>query len=108
MAVLLTSYGEGSKRHSTAGIVAARGSHLAARKGVIMPRGSKTKYSTKQKREAQHIEEGAKQRGYSTARATQTGWATANKQERGGKKGGRGKTGNKSSSRASGRRSQRG
>jgi hypothetical protein len=75
-----------------------------------MPRGSKAKYTTKQKRQAHDIEEGAVKRGYSRSRAAQIGWATVNKQDRGGKQGGsgRGKTGNKSSSRAGGRRSHRG
>jgi hypothetical protein len=75
-----------------------------------MPRGSKAKYTSKQKREAAHIEDSAKKRGYSSARAAQIGWATVNKQDHGGKKSGsgRGKPSNKASSRAGGKRSHRG
>ena len=74
-----------------------------------MPRGSKSKYTKKQKRQAHHIEEGAKARGYSAKRAAQIGYATVNKQDHGGKKSGsgRGKTSSKSSSRAGGRASAR-
>ncbi|WP_373998292.1 plasmid stabilization protein [Bdellovibrio bacteriovorus] len=45
-----------------------------------MPRGSKEKYTSKQKRQAEHIEESAKKRGYSAKRAAQIGWATVNKE----------------------------
>jgi len=45
-----------------------------------MPRGSKEAYTSKQKRQAHHIEEGAKKRGYSPKRAAQIGWATVNKE----------------------------
>jgi hypothetical protein len=66
-----------------------------------MPRGSKSKYTLKQRRQARHIEEGAKKRGSSSARAAQIGYATVNKQEGGGKAGGsgRGRPRTKSSSR---------
>jgi hypothetical protein len=72
-----------------------------------MPRGSKSKYTSKQKRQAHHIEASAKKRGYSSKRAAQIGYATVNKQDHGGKKGGsgRGKTSTKTSSRAGGRAS---
>jgi hypothetical protein len=72
-----------------------------------MARGSKSKYTSKQKRQAHHIEEGAKKRGYSSKRAAQIGYATVNKQTHGGKKSGsgRGKSENQSSSRAGGRAS---
>ncbi|MGE5182543.1 MAG: plasmid stabilization protein [Acidobacteriota bacterium] len=75
-----------------------------------MPRGSKSKYTSKQKRQAHHIEEGAKKRGYSSKRAAQIGYATVNKQDSGGKKSGsgRGKKRSKSSSRKGGRRSHGG
>lgn len=52
-----------------------------------MPRGSKAKYSSKQKRQAQHIEDSEKKSGRSTKRAEQIAWATVNK-ETGGAKGG--------------------
>jgi hypothetical protein len=55
-----------------------------------MPRGSKSKYTAKQRRRAHTIEEGAKKRGHSTKRAVQIGYATVNKQEGGGKTGGGG------------------
>ena len=61
-----------------------------------MPRGSKAKYSSKQKRQARHIEESAKKRGYSSKRAAQIGYATVNKQDGGGKNpGGSGRKGSK-------------
>jgi len=56
-----------------------------------MAQGSKAKYTDKQKREAEHIEESAKKRGYSSKRAAQIGWATVNKQDHGGKKSGSGR-----------------
>lgn len=57
-----------------------------------MPQGSKEKYTSKQKRQAHHIEESAKERGASAKRAAQIGWATVNKETKGGKKGGRSHT----------------
>ena len=74
-----------------------------------MPRGSKSKYTSKQKRQAHHIEEGAKKRGYSSKRAAQIGYATVNKQDKGGKKsgGGRGRKRSTASSRKGGRRGGR-
>jgi hypothetical protein len=72
-----------------------------------MPRGSKAKYTERQKRQAHHIEDSAKKRGYSAKRAAQIGYATVNKQDHGGKKSGsgRGKARTKASSRAGGRAS---
>jgi hypothetical protein len=64
-----------------------------------MPRGSKAKYTSKQKRKASHIEEGYEKRGVSGKEAERRAWATVNKQEGGGKKGGSGSK--KSSSRKS-------
>lgn len=55
-----------------------------------MPRGSKAKYTDKQKRQAKHIEEGYEQRGVSEKTAKQRAWATVNKEHGGGKKGGSG------------------
>ena len=70
-----------------------------------MPRGSKEKYTDKQKRQAEHIEEGYKSTGVSTKEAERRAWATVNKEDHGGKKSGsgRGKTSNKSASRKGGR-----
>ena len=45
-----------------------------------MAQGSKEKYTTKQKRQAQHIEESAKKRGASDKRAAAIAWATVNKE----------------------------
>lgn len=45
-----------------------------------MPRGSKDKYSDKQKRMAQHIEEGYEDKGVSEDEAEKRAWATVNKQ----------------------------
>jgi len=55
-----------------------------------MPRGSKAKYSDKQKRQAEHIEEGYESRGASKKEAERRAWATVNKMTGGGKKGGSG------------------
>jgi hypothetical protein len=51
-----------------------------------MPRGDKSSYSDKQKREARHIEEGYTKHGSSKKRAERIAWATVNKQDGGGKK----------------------
>lgn len=71
-----------------------------------MARGSKKSYTSKQRRQAHHIEESAKKRGASAKRAKQIGYATVNKQDGGGKKSGsgRGKKRSTSSSRKGGRK----
>ncbi len=51
-----------------------------------MARGSKEKYTDKQKRQAQHIEEGYESRGVSEEEAERRAWATVNKIHGGGKK----------------------
>jgi hypothetical protein len=56
-----------------------------------MPRGDKSTYTDKQKRKAQHIEEGYEQRGVSEGEAERRAWATVNKISGGGKKSGSGK-----------------
>lgn len=43
-----------------------------------MPRGDKSSYTDKQKRQAEHIEKGYKQRGVSKKEAEQRAWATVN------------------------------
>jgi hypothetical protein len=53
-----------------------------------MPRGSKEKYTEKQKRMAESIEEGYKERGVPEDEAKRRAWATVNKQTGGGRKGG--------------------
>ena len=72
-----------------------------------MPRGSKKSYTSKQKRQAHHIEESAKKSGKSSKRAAQIAYATVNKHDHGGKKSGsgRGRTSNKAASRRGGKRS---
>lgn len=56
-----------------------------------MPRGSKEKYSDKQKRQAEHIEEGYEKRRVSNKEAERRAWATVNKESGGGEKGGSGR-----------------
>lgn len=50
-----------------------------------MPRGDKSKYSTKQKRQAEHIEEGYEERGLGAKESKRRAWATVNKMTHGGK-----------------------
>lgn len=50
-----------------------------------MPRGDKSSYSPKQRRQAAHIEETEKKEGRSTAAAERIAWATVNKQDGGAK-----------------------
>jgi plasmid stabilization system protein ParE len=71
-----------------------------------MPRGDKSSYSAKQKRRAEHIEEGYEKRGTSKRESERRAWATVNKESGGGKKSGsgRGKTENRSASRKGGRK----
>jgi len=56
-----------------------------------MPRGDKSAYTDKQKRQAEHIEEGYEDRGVSEGEAERRAWATVNKQAGGGKKSGSGR-----------------
>ena len=51
-----------------------------------MPQGDKSKYTDKQKRQAEHIEEGYEQKGVPADEAEARAWATVNKQDGGGKK----------------------
>jgi plasmid stabilization system protein ParE len=57
----------------------------------FMPRGDKDKYTDKQKRQAEHIEESYEKRGVSNDEAESRAWATVNKQDGGGKKSGSGR-----------------
>ena len=70
-----------------------------------MPRGDKSSYTDKQKRMAEHIEEGYEERGVPEDEAERRAWATVNKETGGGKKSGsgRGKPMNKEPSRKGGR-----
>ena len=71
-----------------------------------MARGSKKTYTSKQRRQASHIEESAKKSGKSSKRAKAIAYATVNKQDGGGKKSGsgRGRKRSTSSSRKGGRK----
>jgi plasmid stabilization system protein ParE len=52
----------------------------------IMPAGDKSKYTKKQKRQAEHIEESYEARGYSEEEAERRAWATVNKIHGGGER----------------------
>jgi plasmid stabilization system protein ParE len=71
-----------------------------------MAQGDKSSYTGKQKRKAEHIEEGYEKRGVSKKEAERRAWATVNKSSGGGKKSGsgRGKSESKSSSRKGGKK----
>jgi plasmid stabilization system protein ParE len=56
-----------------------------------MPRGEKSSYTSKQKRRAEHIEEGYEKRGVPAREAERRAWATVNKSDGGGKKSGSGR-----------------
>jgi plasmid stabilization system protein ParE len=83
-----------------------KSTHAAEAEGFAMPRGDKSAYTDKQKRKAEHIEDGYKARGVSSKEAAKRAWATVNKEDHGGKKSGsgRGRTSNRSASRKGGRR----
>jgi plasmid stabilization system protein ParE len=72
-----------------------------------MPRGDKSKYTDKQKRQAEHIEESYEERGVSDEEAERRAWATVNKSSGGGKKpggSGRGKKTNKAPAKKGGKK----
>ena len=71
-----------------------------------MPQGDKGKYTSKQERQAEHIEESYEDRGVSKKEAESRAWATVNKESGGGKKSGsgRGKKESHSSSRKGGKK----
>lgn len=50
-----------------------------------MPRGTKTKYTARQERKADHIAEGYEKRGVAKKEAERRAWATVNKDDGGGK-----------------------
>ena len=72
-----------------------------------MPRGDKSKYTDKQERMAEHIEEGYKEKGVSEDEAERRAWATVNKQTGGGNKPGGSGRGKPDSSRGSMSRAER-
>lgn len=60
-----------------------------------MPRGAKSRYTDKQERKAEHIQEGYEKRGVGKEEAERRAWATVNRDDGGGKKpggSGRGKS----------------
>jgi len=71
-----------------------------------MPRGDKGSYTDKQKRQAEHIEEGYEKKGVSKKEAEARAWATVNKETGGGKKSGsgRGKKKTRSASKKGGKK----
>lgn len=71
-----------------------------------MPRGDKSAYTDKQKRQAEHIEEGYEDRGVPRKEAEGRAWATVNASSGGGKKSGsgRGKANNEEPARKGGRK----
>lgn len=72
-----------------------------------MPQGDKSSYTDKQKRKAEHIEDGYEDRGVGKQEAERRAWATVNKESGGGNKSGsgRGKADNRIASREGGRQS---
>jgi plasmid stabilization system protein ParE len=56
-----------------------------------MPRGDKSSYTDKQKRQARDIEQGYERKGVSTKESERRAWATVNKISGGGKKSGSGR-----------------
>lgn len=74
-----------------------------------MPRGDKSAYTDKQKRQAHDIEKGYEKRGVSKKTAEARAWATVNKEDHGGKKSGsgRGKKKDTSPSKKGGKKSGR-
>ena len=72
---------------------------------IAMPRGDKSGYTGRQKRMAEHIEEGYEKRGVGEKEAERRAWATVNKETHGGQKSGtgRGKAEDHSSARKGGR-----
>ncbi len=70
-----------------------------------MPRGDKSKYTRKQDRQAEHIEEGYEASGVPKKEAKRRAWATVNAMTGGGKKSGsgRGKKVNKAPAKKGGR-----
>jgi hypothetical protein len=76
-----------------------------------MPRGDKSSYTNKEKRQERHIEKGYEERGVSEKEAKRRAWATVNKVHGGGEKpggGGYGKAENHEPMRKGGHNSHRG
>ncbi len=71
--------------------VMARALNLFFGVGVFMPRGDKSSYTDKQKRQAEHIEEGYEKKGVSKKESEGRAWATVNATAYRGKKSGSGR-----------------
>jgi hypothetical protein len=71
----------------------------------MMPRGDKSSYTNKQKRQAEHIEKAYQGRGATAKESARRAWATVNAEAQGGKRSaaGRGKAENNEPSRKAGR-----
>ncbi|GGD47960.1 plasmid stabilization protein [Croceicoccus pelagius] len=71
-----------------------------------MPQGDKSSYTDKQKRKAEHLEEGYENKGVGHEEAERRAWATVNKESGGGNKSGsgRGKKDSHESSRKGGKK----
>ena|SRR5688572_8602438 len=72
-----------------------------------MAQGDKAKYTSRQQRKAEHIEEGYEKRGVPKKEAERRAWATVNKMDHGGKKpggSGRGKATDKGPAKKGGKK----
>ena len=58
----------------------------------MIAQGDKDAYTDKQRRKAEHIEQGYEKRGLSVEEAERRAWATVNKQDGGGKESGAGRS----------------
>ncbi len=65
-----------------------------------MPLGDKSKYTAKQKRQAEHIEESYEKKGVSEEKAEEIAWSTVNKQDGGGNLSGSGRKNSASSAKS--------
>lgn len=61
-------------------------SYFPPRRHLSVSRGDKSAYTSKQKRQARHIEEGYEDHGVSKKESESRAWATVNKHDGGGKK----------------------
>ena len=57
-----------------------------------MPQGDKSSYTSKQRRKADHIAEGYRDKGVSKKEAEERAWRTVNKQDKGGNNDGSGRS----------------
>jgi hypothetical protein len=81
----------GRKRGTPADRSALRFTATTTWREIIMPRGDKSSYTDKQKRQAEHIERGYEDRGVGSREAERRAWATVNKETGGGNKSGSGR-----------------